>query len=1508
MNRHLRTLFNTKPLSKKIAIAGMLAFLICGISIAANAQVTVSGSNGANGTYSNLTKNNGAFKAINSNVQTGKNIVITITGNTNENGGPTNLGAGLWTSLKIIPAGGAWTLSGNHSTGLIILNGSDNVTIDGLNSGGNALTFSNSSTNAAAKTILFLNGASQNLVQNCSITGASKGAATGTVFFGNSVSTPNEFNKINTCKIGPESATELPTNAIYSEGNALVKNQLNEITNNHIYDFFNAALSCNGINIVNGNSRWTITGNKIYQRSARLFTAAAVYTAIKIEENTALQGDGFIISNNTIGFANELGTGICSIGATAAAGLQNKFRGIEIIHAGSANTNQVVGNIISGIAHSSAYNAALLSDAFFAAIKTGTGGTGKYIVTNNTIGCATVAASITVSHSGTTENLANISGIYDATGNNTEISGNNIAGIRIGGTGTAASFYGILVNPALSGNAVVKNNNIGTANAAISHMQTGLYGIMGIDIRNTGGEISGNTIQNINLNSGKTSSAAFAGIYAAGSTGLYLVSKNAVHSISNTAGTVNVKHYGLLLNISDNNNVVEKNFIHSVEPGANAVVTGIEARAGRAVYKNNITRFGISKAGTSITAGHLIYGILQNSPVNNNLFYYNTSYIGGTVSSGSSGSYCFYSAVSAVRDYRNNNFVNSRSGNGAHYAIGLSGTTGLTCDHNNLYATGTNGFTGSLAAVNYATLAQWQSASGTDAMSMSGDPIFTNADGNSFLVNLGINTGSICNNEAISITVSDDYNNTARDNSSPVGTPDIGAFEIPRGTAAGTWIGVIDTDWNKAGNWDDNTIPNSSTNVYIVRGHKTLTGITDMPVISSATAYSRNLNLQMPYTSVIVNGTGIIKVAGAIKNKGNFDLIAGTLELNGSSGTQIIAGSKFKNSSIKNLVINNNVDLTNESLPASPENDTLNITGSVTFAGNNHSFRTWSVAAPTLGMLTAKSNAGSTASMGDYTNDNTNSGNIITGNVTVERYISYGKKWHLLSIPTNASGTQTIHAAWQEGNAPMANSKPGYGTLISNTTTGNGYDFASPSLAIKKLAANAWITIGPTGTNSQLNGSDAYMLYIRGDRSVGVGAPAGSTILRTTGDLKSYSIIKNVTASTAAADSFTNIGNPYASAIDLRKLNFSNVPKIIYAWDPSLPGTNGLGAYQTLTYNGSHFIATPGGGAFYNTPTCNYIQSGLGFLAKGTVGLAGTLEFTEAAKTLGSLPASRTASGERKSLRMSLVSAAGNILKDGMMIEFDASNQNSYDNEDAPKQLNSYENTGIKLGSKILSVERHALPQNNDTIRLFVSNLYNGNYKWLIAAQNLEQPGLTAFFEDKYTAMSAALNLTDSTIVMFTADNNAASKASDRFRIVFRQTVVLPVSITGVQAVRMSDKTAEVKWQTSNEINIGSYEVQKSKDGKSFSSIQKISPSTGNNGNRYYHFTDEYAGNSIIYYRIAAIENDGSKIYSNVEKLEAVATAASVSLKQNPGSRQAVIDFMNCSKGQYRDNDNKRRW
>jgi hypothetical protein len=125
--------------------------------------------------------------------------------------------------------------------------------------------------------------------------------------------------------------------------------------------------------------------------------------------------------------------------------------------------------------------------------------------------------------------------------------------------------------------------------------------------------------------------------------------------------------------------------------------------------------------------------------------------------------------------------------------------------------------------------------------------------------------------------------------------------------------------------------------------------------------------------------------------------------------------------------------------------------------------------------LTLLSSASKTATV----SAGASSGGYVTGDVTVERYISSGRKWHFLSVAT--SGTQTINQAWQEGAAVGSSNSTGYGTWITSNVAGatsSGFDYVSngPGLRIYDAATDTWITAA--NTTDAISSSNGYMVFV----------------------------------------------------------------------------------------------------------------------------------------------------------------------------------------------------------------------------------------------------------------------------------------------------------------------------------------------------------------------------------------------------------------------------------------------
>ncbi len=777
-------------------IVGLLSIVF--FTKIAQSQVTVSGSTGADGDYSTLTVSGGAFDLINSSAQTGNNIVITITADATAETGAISLNAGTWTTLTINPTGGAArTISGTPPGGtpLINLNGADNVTIDGLNTGGNSLIISNLSISAivSTSTIRFINGATNNTITNCDVLGSFTGSVAsdgGTIFFSTDALTTNgnDNNTISNCNIGPAGST-LPTKGVYGNGTTTttaIGNSGIVINNNNIFDYFRDRSTSSGVATANGCNNWSVTNNRFYQTGTRTWTLGNVHSAIQLNTSTGTSGmQGAVVTGNIIGYASNTQTGTYTL-----TGSTGKFLGIQVTAITSGQQNRISNNTIASISLTGVTSSGTGNSPPFACILA-TGG--PINVDSNTIGSQSTTGSLTFSTNNTLSNIE-MYGIYNSSSDNWSARNNNIGGIIINNVEASQTFYFycIRANMVGLGAAFTASNNLiggSVANSISNNSISRFASTKGISSANAHCTLTSNTIRNITA-IGRESIGANASINGMEITTFsenHTISSNTIHTLTNTVTNAEVYINGLHFSSSSGINTIEKNYIHSfsiVSAAQNSTMNGFNISGGTATYKNNMIRLGIDASGNSVTTGIKINGISEQSSGINN-FYNNSVYIGGTgIVSPNSSSFAFISTITNnTRNIKNNIFWNARSNStsiGRHYAVRVGGTApnpaGLTIDNNLYHVSGTGGTFGFFNNLQVADLAAWKTAVGQDGASISGfDPQFIAPNGTSSTVDLHINPSNptVIEGSGIPIAgVTDDYDGQTRSGLTPT---DIGA-------------------------------------------------------------------------------------------------------------------------------------------------------------------------------------------------------------------------------------------------------------------------------------------------------------------------------------------------------------------------------------------------------------------------------------------------------------------------------------------------------------------------------------------------------------------------------------------------------------------------------------------------------------------------------------------------------------------------------------------------------------
>ena len=128
---------------------------------------------------------------------------------------------------------------------------------------------------------------------------------------------------------------------------------------------------------------------------------------------------------------------------------------------------------------------------------------------------------------------------------------------------------------------------------------------------------------------------------------------------------------------------------------------------------------------------------------------------------------------------------------------------------------------------------------------------------------------------------------------------------------------------------------------------------------------------------------------------------------------------------------------------------------------------------------------------------------------------------------------------------------------------------------------------------------------------------------------------------------------------------------------------------------------------------------------------------------------------------------------------------------------------------------------------------------------------------------------------------------------------LLPVTLTNVKAFE-KNKGVQVEWRSENELNIESYEVERSQTGVQFASIGKITARNNNGGTVNYLMFDAAPESGLNYYRIKIIGKSRDIKYSMIMKVYIGKATGSISIYPNPVTGNNVgLQINNMPAGMY---------
>lgn len=843
---------------------------------------------------------------------------------------------------------------------------------------------------------------------------------------------------------------------------------------------------------------------------------------------------------------------------------------------------------------------------------------------------------------------------------------------------------------------------------------------------------------NFYINNNVISGVANSTVATASLYGVYLTSAYATGSIFNNTIS-NIKHnyidsngaYGIFIqpSTSTNNISIYNNFIYDLNAYGSAtgstVIAGLyftgannTAMSGFKIYNNTI----------SITGTHLLSGSLGFS----HSIYFNANITG-------TGGF----------DLRNNIFSNT-STIGTRYSIYAAAINTIFSNfsNNDLYSSGTNlGYANSGAGSAFSTLSTLQTALGSAATAnINILPIFTSA------TDLHIDNTVLSNITALNGTatplpsVTSDIDGATRSTT----IPDIGADEFAPPT--GSWTGATSTAWDTTSNWFDVAVPSSNSDVTILKG-ATYSPKLDTDRTVNKLAITSGNTVDVNGKTLTINGA----VSGAGTLKGS---ASSSLTTTGTAGTLNFDQTTIGTTNVlKDLTISTgSVTLGNAlNITAGSSSGTVTVgTGATLTTGSN---------------LTLKSDANGTARIGTTTGS-------ISGNVTVERYVPFGKRAYRLLTPS-VTTTGFIYANWQIGGATTA----GRGIQITGSTTGaNGFDLTAsgnPSMYTYQNNATTgtgWLAIPNTNATTLIAGT-GYRTLVRGDRNVDISVASTdnmnvATTLSAIGTLKVGDVVFDSTTTPAlnntisgtsnpTTNDFSLIGNPYASPVDWSLVTKVNVGDTYYTWDPNMGTAAQRGRYVA-------YSATSATNDVSGSAVNQYIQPGQAIFVK-TTAASPVLTFKEADKATGFTNVFRTNETNSK-FSISVynpteVAFAAPI--DGTTAIFGTDFNATIGLGDAEKLLSAGESLAWSRGTKLLAIDALAPVVANDELHLKTMQFSaNKSYTFKINATNFDS-SLSAFLVDQYLNTQTQVDLIAPNFVTFATTADAASYGADRFKVVF---------------------------------------------------------------------------------------------------------------------------------------------
>lgn len=121
--------------------------------------------------------------------------------------------------------------------------------------------------------------------------------------------------------------------------------------------------------------------------------------------------------------------------------------------------------------------------------------------------------------------------------------------------------------------------------------------------------------------------------------------------------------------------------------------------------------------------------------------------------------------------------------------------------------------------------------------------------------------------------------------------------------------------------------------------------------------------------------------------------------------------------------------------------------------------------------------------------------------------------------------------------------------------------------------------------------------------------------------------------------------------------------------------------------------------------------------------------------------------------------------------------------------------------------------------------------------------------------------------------------------------VTLPLTLLNFSATLLN-KTAQLNWQTTNEINTNYFTIERSIDGINFTAVSKVNAKGNRSTLTSYNYDDDLSGvnSNKIYYRLKQEDKDGSISYSKVVMVRIDGSNINLTIIPNPAKSYFTIN------------------